>query len=57
MVVPRWSRNWRLLRLRMLWRLLDCPERTSPEAVTEKRFLALLLVFIFGISNSPILLD
>ena len=52
MVVPRALRMNFLVRLIMPWRLPAWAVRTVPVAVTLKRFLALDLVFILGISVS-----
>jgi len=51
-VVPRALRMNLLVRLIMPWRLPACADITLPVAVTLKRFLALDLVFILGISAS-----
>ncbi|PRC92288.1 hypothetical protein S2091_2947 [Solimicrobium silvestre] len=49
-VIPR---NWRLFLVVFLvkmWRLKACPHLIVPPGRTRKRFLAELLVFIFGIT-------
>ena len=58
-------RNWRLflvVRLVKMWRLPACPHLIVPPGRTRKRFLAALLVFIFGITllsfrTTPFLYD
>lgn len=52
MVVPRALRMNFLVRLIIPWRLPAWATFTRPEAVVLKRFLALDLVFILGISIS-----
>ena len=50
-------RNWRLflvVRLVKMWRLPACPHLIVPPGRTRKRFLAALLVFIFGITLLPV---
>jgi hypothetical protein len=50
----RVPRNWRLFLVVFLvkmWRLKAWPLLTVPPGRTRKRFLAELLVFIFGITN------
>src|SRR5712692_9441624 len=48
------ARSWRLFLVDFLvrmWRLNACERLTLPPARTRKRFLAPLLVFIFGMTN------